>query len=140
MQHFIFNLMDGDRDRARALLRAKRWIVGGDERHRDALGAGDLVLVFVAGTREFVGRAVLKTGFLDPVPAGPAASGPQAGGVLLDEVDDWTLGVPLAAAVQAVDPRGSNPSVQANTAGFRVGVVQITRNEYDTVLALHAGG
>jgi hypothetical protein len=140
MQHFIFNLRDGDRDRARALLRAKWWIVGGDERHRDALGVGDLVLVFVARTREFVGRAVLKSGFLDPVPADPSASCPLASGVLLDEVDDWTRGVPLAAAVLGVDPHGANPSVQANAAGFRAGVVQITPKEYDIVLELHAGG
>jgi len=44
--------------------------------------------------------------------------------------------------VQRIDPTASNPYVQANAAGFRAGVVQITVKEYDTVLALHdeAGG
>ena len=37
MQHFIFNLADGDRERAKSFLHAKRWVVSREERHRDAL-------------------------------------------------------------------------------------------------------
>jgi len=136
MQHFIFNLTDGDRERAQSFLHAKRWVVSRDERHRDALAPGDLALVFVALTREFVGRAELTTAFLDPIPADPAASGPAVSGVLLGDVEDWTSGVPLAVAVQRIDPEGSNPYVQANAAGFHAGVVQITANEYDIVVSL----
>ena len=73
MQHFILNLADGDRERAKSFLHAKRWVVSRDERHRDALAPGDLALVFVALTREFVGRAELKTTFLDPMPSDPPA-------------------------------------------------------------------
>jgi hypothetical protein len=76
MKYFIFNLVDGDRERAASFLRAKRWVVGREERHRDALDSGDLVLVFVAVTSEFVGRAKLETAFLDPIPVDPAAPGP----------------------------------------------------------------
>ena len=137
MRHFIFNLTDGDRGRAKSFLLAKRWVVSRDERHRDALAPGDLALVFVALTREFVGRAELKTTFLDPMPSDPAASGPAVSGVLLGDVEDWTSGVPLDVAVPRIDPTASNPYVQANAAGFRAGVVQITVKEYDTVLALH---
>ena len=136
MQHFIFNLTDGDRERAKSFLHAKRWVVSRDERHRDALAAGDLVLVFVALTREFVGRAELKTTFLDPMPSDPAPSGPAVSGVLLGDVEDWTSGVPLDVAVQRIDPEGSNPYVQANAAGFRAGVVQITVKEDDIVISL----
>ena len=136
MQHFIFNLADGDRERAKSFLHAKRWVVGRDERHRDALAPGDLALVFVALAREFVGRAELKTTFLDPMPSDPAPSGPAVSGVLLGDVEDWTSGVPLDVAVQRIDPEGSNPYVQANAAGFRAGVVQITVNEYDIVVSL----
>lgn len=138
MKYFIFNLVGGDRERAASFLDAKRWVVGREERHRDALAGGDLVLVFVAATREFVGRAKLETAFLDPMPADRAASaGPAVSGVLLADVDAWTSGVPLAAAVQRIDPTGSNPYVQANAAGFRSGVVEITAEEYDKVLSLH---
>ena len=136
MQHFIFNLADGDRERAKSLLRAKRWVVSRDERHRGALAPGDLALVFVALTCEFVGRAELTTTFLDPMPSDPAASGTVVSGVLLGDVEDWTSGVPLDVAVQRIDPNGSNPYVQANAAGFHAGVVQITVKEYDIVVSL----
>ena len=136
MHHFIFNLADGDRDRAKSFLHAKRWVVNREEHHRDALAPGDLALVFVALTREFVGRAELKTTFLDPMPSDPATSGPAVSGVLLGDVEDWTSGVPLDVAVQRIDPKGSNPYVQANAAGFRAGVVQITVKEYDIVVSL----
>jgi hypothetical protein len=136
MRHFIFNLADGDRERAKSFLRAKRWVVSRDERHRDALAPGDLALVFVALTREFVGRAELKTAFLDPMPSDPAASSPAVSGVLLGDVEEWTNGVPLNIAVQRIDPKGTNPYVQANAAGFHAGVVQITVKEYDIVVSL----
>lgn len=136
MHHFIFNLADGDRERAKSFLRAKRWVVSREEHHRDALAPGDLVLVFVALTREFVGRVELKTTFLDPMPSDPATSGPAVSGVLLGDVEDWTSGVPLDVAVKRIDPKGSNPYVQANAAGFRAGVVQITVKEYEIVVSL----
>lgn len=135
MQHFIFNLADGDRERAKSFLQVKRWVVSRDERHRDALAPGDLALVFVALTREFVGRAEVKTTFLDPMPSDPATA-PAVSGVLLGDVEDWTRGVPLDLAVKRIDPKGSNPYVQANAAGFRAGVVQITIKEYDIVVSL----
>jgi hypothetical protein len=136
VRHFIFNLADGDRERANSFLHAKRWMVSRDERHRDALAPGDLALVFVALTREFVGRAEIKTTCLDPMPSDPAASGTAVSGVLLGDVEDWTSGVPLDIAVQRIDPSGSNPYVQANAAGFRAGIVQITVREYDIVVSL----
>jgi len=137
MQHFIFNLADGDRVRVKSFLHAKRWVVSRSERHRAALAPGDLALVFVALSREVVGRAALKTTFLDPMPADPAPSGPAVSGVLLGDVEYWTSGVPLDVAVRRIDPDKSNPYVQANAAGFRAAVVQITVQEYDIVLALH---
>ena len=115
---------------------AKRLVVNRGENHRDALTPGDLALVFVALTREFVGRAELKTTFLDPMPSDPALSGPAVSGVLLGDVEDWMSGVPLDVAVQRIDPEGSNPYVQANAAGFRAGVVQITVKEYNIVVSL----
>ena len=42
-------------------------MVNREDHHRDALAPGDLALVFVAVTREFVGRVELKTTFLDPI-------------------------------------------------------------------------
>ena len=139
MQHFIFNLADGDRERAKSFLHAKRWMVSREERHRDRLAPGDLALIFVGLTREFVGRAEIKTTFLDPMPSDPATSGPAVSGVLLDGIEEWESCVPLDVAVRRIDPNKSNPYVQANAAGFRAGVVQITLKEYDIVVSLHDG-
>ena len=85
-------------------------MVNRGENHRDALAPGDLALVFVALTREFVGRAELKTTFLDPMPSDPILSGPAVSGVLLSDVEDWTSGVPLDGAVKRIDTKGSNPT------------------------------
>ena len=139
MQHFIFNLTDGDRKRARSLLHAKRWMVSREERHHDHLARGDLALIFVARTREFVGGAVLESAFLDPMPSDPATPGPAVSGVLLGGIEDWTSVVPLHVAVHRIDPDGSNPYVQANAAGFPRGVMQITVKEYDIVMSLRDG-
>lgn len=109
MKHFIFNLVDGDRERAASFLHARRWPVGREERHREALAPGDLVLVFVAFTAEFVGRAKLETAFLDSMPLDPAVSDTAATGVLLADAEMWTIGVPLAVAAQRIDPTASNP-------------------------------
>ena len=136
MQHFILNLTEGDREKAKSFLRAKRWVVSRDERHRDALAPGDLVLVFVGLTREFVGRAELESTFLDPMLSDLVTSGPAVSGVLLGNVEQWPSGVPLDVAVQRIDPTASNPYVQANAAGFHAGVVQITAKEYEIVVSL----
>jgi len=96
-----------------------------DERHRDAIAPGDFALVFVALTREFVGRAELKTTFLDPMTSDPTTSGRAVSGELLVAVEDWTSGSPLDVACSGSMRRGSNPYVQANANGFHAAVVQI---------------
>jgi len=85
--------------------------VGGQSRGAPSrrLAPGDLALVFVALTREFVGRDELKTTFLDPMHSDRATCGSAASGVLLGDVEDWTSGLPLDVAVKRIDPKGSNP-------------------------------
>lgn len=138
MKHFILNLSDGDREQAASFLRAKMWSVGRDERHRNALAPGDLVLIHVARPRcEFVGRAELTTAFRDWTPAqAEACPDGRTSGVLLDDVDEWPRALPLDVVVQRIDPTASNPYVQSNAAGFRSGVVQITAKEYGIAVAL----
>ena len=70
------------------------------------------------------------------MPRDPMTPGPAVSGVLLDGIEDWTSAVPLDVAVQRIDPTRSNPSVQANAAGFPRGVMQSTANEYDIVMSL----
>jgi hypothetical protein len=57
--------------------------------------------------------------------------------VLLSDVERWGSAVPMQAAMARIDPTASNPLVQANaTAGFQLGVVRITADEYNTAVTL----
>ena len=65
----LFNFTDGGREQAAALLDAKMWGIGGDEPHRAALAPGDLVLIYVATCRKFIGRAELATAIHEWTPS-----------------------------------------------------------------------
>lgn len=138
MKHFIFNLSDADREQAASFLRAKMWAVGPDERHRDALAPGDLVLIHVARPQsEFIGRAELATALHDWTPSeAEVFPDDRSSGVLLADVEEWHRAVPMDVVMQRIDPTASNPYVQANAAGFRSDVVRITAEEYADVVAL----
>jgi hypothetical protein len=138
MKHFIFNLSSGAREQAAALLQAKMWALGRDERHREALAPGGLVLIHVARPGcEFIGRAELATACRDWTAAeSRACPGGGSGGVLLADVEEWNRPVPLHAAVHRIDPKASNANVQGNAAGFQSAIVLITAEEYATVVAL----
>jgi len=136
MAHFLFNASVSRAD-AVAQLRGGRWAIGDDERFRDELAPGDLVLIYVAPPEDvFVGRAEIETAVR---PWGrseaEARSDGASGGVVLSDVEEWERAVPLATVVDAVDPTGSNPVVQRNArAGFEGGVVRITEGEYEAAL------
>jgi hypothetical protein len=139
MTYYVFNFSTGDRAEAASLLRAKMWGIGRDEEHRDDLAPGDLCLIYVvAPERVFIGRAELGTAVHEWTPSETGASpGDWPSGVVLSHVEEWHPIVPMDAAAQRIDPSASNPLVQANAAaGFRMGVVRITRDEYEAVLAL----
>lgn len=125
MAHYLFNVAIGDRGAADARLRAGRWEIGEDEPHRDAISAGDLVLIYVAGADGgFVGRAEVR-----------AVADASPGGVQLGDAEHWDPAVPMETVVARVDPTGSNPLVQANArAGFATGVVRITQREYEAAV------
>jgi hypothetical protein len=135
MAHYILNF-SGDRETAAAFLRAKLWGVGNDERHRDELAPEDLVLIYLAVPREFVGRAELATAVRIWTAAEVEVSpGDPPSGVSLSHVEEWNPPVPMDAVLSRIDPTGSNPYVQANaTAGFQMDVVRVTEHEYDAVL------
>jgi hypothetical protein len=138
MQYFVFNFSDGDREQVAALLHAKMWGVGSDERHRDVLAPGDIALIFVAKPRgEFIGRAELATAVHEWAPSeADAYPGDLPSGVLFASVEEWPQALSMDVVVARIDPTGSNPLVQANATGFPRGVVQITADEYDATVAL----
>ena len=151
MAYYLFNFLPLDtakeesapREQAAELMRAKMWGVGRDERHRDALTPGDLVLIYLAAPdRRFIGRAELASAVRDWTPSeAKVYPGDSRSGVLLTEVEEWDPPVPMDAVLPRIDPAGSDPVVQANAeAGFRTGVVRITAHEYESVLEVSGPG
>ena len=138
--HYLFNFVKGDaanastlREQASGFMRLRMWGINSDERHRSALARGDLVLIYLgAPERGFVGRAELVSGARDwTASEAEAYPGDSPGGVLLGQVEEWDPPVPMSAVLSQLDPEAK--------ADFDSGVVGITANEYETVLAVAAG-
>lgn len=142
MAHYLFNSSQGDaakgaapREQAAGLLRSKMWGICADEPHRGALAPGDLILIYVgAPEREFIGRAELASAARDWTPSEARLyRGDSPSGVLLSQVEEWNPPVPVHTVLSQIDPA-------ENARGdFQAGVVRITPNEYQTVLAVAAG-
>ena len=134
--HYIFNLVnEGARERAAGRLRVGMWGVDAGEPHRDALAAGDLVLVYLgAPERMFLGRAELASAARDWTPSeAQVYPGGSPAGVLLAQVEEWDPPVPIQIVLSNLDPGAKA------RADFDAGVVRITAHEYETVLAAAAG-
>ncbi|HST25409.1 MAG TPA: hypothetical protein VLJ76_05425 [Gaiellaceae bacterium] len=134
MAHYIFNLMTGNASEAAGFLRARMWGVGAEEPHGDALGPGDLALVYLAApVRTFVARAEVASPVHEWTPAEEHAyPGYSAGGVLLGHVEEWDPPVPMSAVLSKIDRSAGARS------DFETGVVRITAGEYETAVAVAA--
>ena len=121
------------REQATGFLRVSMWGVDADEPHRNALAAGDLVLVYLgAPEQKFIGRAELASAVHDWTPSeAQVYPGDSPGGVLLAQVEEWEPAVPMSTVLSQID----SPLARAD---FEVGVVRITANEYETALAVAA--
>jgi hypothetical protein len=142
MAHYLFNFVRKDvasgpalREQATGFLRVGMWGVGTDEPHRDALAAGDLVLVYLgAPERTFIGRVELASAVHDwTASEAEVYTGDFPGGVLLAQVEEWDPPVPMNTVLSQIGPAGNA------RADFEKGVVRITANEYETALAVAAG-
>jgi hypothetical protein len=115
--HYLFNFVKG-RQQAAELIQLKMWPIDAEERHRDALTAGDLVLIYLAAPeRELIGRAEV--------------AGELPHGVSLTDVEEWDPPVPMSEVL----PRIDSPQARAD---FEAEVVEITAHEYETALAVAA--
>src|SRR5436190_1794651 len=142
MSCYIFNVVSSDgapppalREQVSRTIRARMWAIDGDERHRDALAPGDLVLIYLgAPERKFIGRAELASAVRAWTPAeGQTYAGDSPAGVLLAQVEEWDPPVPMSAVLSQID------RAEGARADFDSGVVRITVNEYETALAVAAG-
>lgn len=141
MAHYLFNFVKGDAakgpapyEQAAGFLRVRLWGVDADERHRDALAAGDLILIYLgAPDREFIGRAELGSVVHDWTPSeAQVYPGDSLSGVSLARVEEWDPPLPIDTVLSQLDP-----SADAK-ADFEAGVVRITAHEYETALAVAA--
>ena len=109
-------------------MRLRMWGIDADERHRNALAPGDLILIYLgAPEREFIGRAELASAAHDWTPSeAEAYPGDSPNGVLLAQVEEWDPPVPMSAVLSQI-----GPSENAK-AEFEAGVVRITANEYES--------
>ena len=135
--HYIFNLVDQEsthREHAAARLRAGMWGIDADEPCRDALAAGDLVLVYLgAPDRELIGRAELASAVHDWTPSeAQAYPGDSSNGVSLARVEEWDPPVAMSAVLARID----SPTARAD---FDTGVVRITAGEFETALGVASG-
>jgi hypothetical protein len=139
--HYLFNFVKEDaaprpalRDEAAGFLRARMWGIDADERHADALAAGDLVLLYLgAPDRAFIGRAALASAVHEWTPAeAQVYPGVSPGGVLMAQVEEWDPPVLMSTVLSQIDQS------EGARADFDAGVVRITAHEYETALAVAA--
>ena len=141
MAHYLFNFVKGDaakgspsREQAAGFMRLRMWGIDADERHRNALAPGDLILIYLgAPEREFIGRAELASASHDWTPSeAEAYPGDSPGGVLLAQVEEWDPPVPMSAVLSRIGP------TETAKAEFEARVVRISANEYAAALAVAA--
>jgi hypothetical protein len=135
--YYLFNFVNGEaaqREQAAGFLQARMWGVDADEPHRDALAAGDLVLVYLGADREFIGRAKLASAVHNWTPSeAQVYPGDSRSGVSLAQVEEWDPPTPMNAVLSHIEP------AENARADFETGVVRITADEFETALAVATG-
>ena len=111
MAHYLFNFSEGDQEQAAALLRAKMWGIGGDEKHGGALAPADLVLIYLAPPKqEFIGQAELASAVHDWTAAeAEVCPGDSPCGVLLSQAGEWDPPVAMNTVLPRIDPTRRTP-------------------------------
>ena len=139
MAHYLFNTREGDAgtgsapgELAAASMRVRMWGVDPDEPHRDALAAGDLVLIYLgAPERVFIGSAELASAVHEWTSSEALLyPGGSPSGVSLARVEEWEPPVPMHAVLSRIGP---SEKVKAD---FGTGVVRVTAYEFETALAV----
>lgn len=140
VKHYLFNLVrtnDGpsQHELASKLLSVGMWGIAADEGHGEALGSGDLILIYLgAPERVFVGRAELESAVHDWTPSEAGVSPDESPrGVRLTRVEVWEPAVPMSAVLSRIGPS------EAAKADFHTGVLQITAYEYECATAEATG-
>jgi len=140
--YYILNSVTGEgaqrtalRERAAEFLRVGMWGIDADEPHRDALAAGDLVLIIwghPSGNSLAVPSLLQQSMLGHRQRHGCTRATPRAESCWLRSTNG-TPRVPMNIVLSHLDPAANA------RADFEAGVVRITAHEYETVLAVAAG-
>jgi hypothetical protein len=124
------------REQAAELLEVKLWGIGAKTPNRNSLATGDRVLIYVGAPEyEFVGRAELASPTHEWSAAEAATySGSFDSGVAFGRAEVWPHPVPMKSVLPQLALRESNPGAR-----FFSGVVRITQEDYETVVAAGTG-
>jgi hypothetical protein len=143
VSHYLFNFTKRGaakgktlREQAGELLQAKMWGVGAKTPNRLSLAPGDRVLVYVGAPEyEFVGHAELASS-THAWTAEEAAQYPGSfdGGVTFQEAALWAHPVAMKNVLAQLPLSKTNPNAQ-----FFSGVVRVTKEDYETIVAVGTG-
>jgi Type I restriction enzyme R protein N terminus (HSDR_N) len=141
--HYLFNFSRKGaakgktlREQAGELLQVMMWGIGAKTPNRLSLAPGDRVLIYVGAPEyEFIGDAELGSPTHEWTPQEAAQyPGSFEGGVLFSKAEVWSHPVPMKSVLPQLVLKERNPG-----AHFFSGVVRITKEDYETVIAFGAG-
>src|SRR5262245_17750319 len=143
MAHYLFNFTRRGaakgrtlRERAAQLLQVGMWGIGAKTPLRLKLAAGDRVLIYVgAPENEFIGHAELGSATHEWTSEEAARyPGSFDSGVTFSAAEVWSQPVPMKTVLPQLDVKETNPSAR-----FFSGVINITKEDYETVLSAGTG-
>jgi hypothetical protein len=141
--HYLFNFSRKGaakgktlREQAAELLQVKMWGIGAKTPNRLSLAPGDRVLIYVGAPEyEFIGHAELGSPTHDWTPDEAVRyPGSFEGGVLFSQAEVWSHPVPMKMVLPELALKETNPG-----AHFFSGVVRVTKEDYETVVAVGVG-
>jgi hypothetical protein len=141
--HYLFNFAKKGaakgktlREQAGELLQLKMWGIGAKAPNRLSLAAGDRVLIYVGAPEyEFIGHAELGSGTHEWTTEEAARYlGSFEGGVLFSQAEVWSHPVPMKSVLLQLALKETNPGAR-----FFSGVVRVTKEDYETVVAVGTG-
>jgi Type I restriction enzyme R protein N terminus (HSDR_N) len=112
------------------------WGIGAKTPNRLSLAPGDRVLIYVGAPEyEFIGHAELGSAVHEWTPQEAAQyPGSFEGGVVFSQAEGWVHPVPMKSVLPQLALKETNPG-----AHFFSGVVRVTKEDYETVVAIGAG-
>jgi hypothetical protein len=143
MAHYLFNFAKKGaakgktlREQAAELLDVRMWGIGAKAPNRASLASGDRIVIYVGAPEyEFIGHAELASAAHEWSPEEMVRyPGGFESGVTFTEAEAWPHPVPMKSVLPQLALKEKNPGAR-----FFSGVIRITKEDYETVVAVGAG-